>query len=173
MCKYRRTLRRVYKKVCLSSFEFELIEPITGNAVVEIYREDANKLARQISADVAFVNPPYNSRQYSRFYPVMETIARWDKPLLSGKAMKPPLENMSEYCKVNAPIVFNDWIQNLNVRYIVVTYNNTYDSKSSSSRNKITLNQIKEILNYRGVTAALMPVKPKAKTTRNIFSLQR
>lgn len=140
------------KKGCPSNFDFELIEPVVGNAVVEIYREDANKLARRISADVAFVDPPYNSRQYSRFYHVMETIAKWDKPPLSGKAMKPPLENMSEYCRVNAPIVFNDLIQNLNVRYIVVTYNNTYDSKSSSSRNKITLNQIKEILNYRGNT---------------------
>lgn len=140
------------KKGCPSSFEFELIEPVVGDAVVEIYREDANKLARRISADVAFVDPPYNSRQYSRFYHVMETIAKWDKPPLSGKAMKPPLENMSEYCRVNAPIVFNDLIQNLHVRYIVVTYNNTYDSKSSSSRNKITLDQIKEILNSRGNT---------------------
>lgn len=140
------------RKISSSSFKFELVEPIVGDAVVDIYREDANKLARRVSADVAFVDPPYNSRQYSRFYHVMETIAKWDKPPLSGKAMKPPLENMSEYCRVNAPIVFNDLIQNLHVRYIVVTYNNTYDSKSSSSRNKITLDQIKEILNSRGNT---------------------
>ena len=140
------------KKAFKTSFVFELIEPIISEAEVKIYREDANLLARRICADVAFVDPPYNSRQYSRFYHVMETIAKWDKPTLSGKAMKPPLENMSEYCRVNAPIVFNDLIQNLKVRYIVVTYNNTYDSRSSSSRNKITLERIKEILNLRGKT---------------------
>lgn len=140
------------KKSCQSNFVFELIEPIKSETDVTIYREDANELARRVFADVAFVDPPYNSRQYSRFYHVLETIVKWDKPLLSGTAMKPPLENMSEYSRVNAPIVFNDLIQNLKVRYIVVTYNNTYDSKSSSSRNKITLEQIKEILNSRGKT---------------------
>ena len=140
------------KGACQSNFVFELIEPIVSDAEVRIYREDANKLARRIFADIAFVDPPYNSRQYSRFYHVPETIVKWDKPLLSGKAMKPPLENMSEYSKVNAPNVFNDLIQSLRVRYIIVTYNNTYDSKSSSSRNKITLEQIREILDSRGKT---------------------
>ena len=140
------------KKSCHSNFIFELIEPVVSETDVVIYRKDANELARRVSADVAFVDPPYNSRQYSRFYHVLETIVKWDKPLLSGTAMKPPLENMSEYSRVNAPIVFADLIWNLKVRYIVVTYNNTYDSKSSSSRNKITLEQIKEILNSRGKT---------------------
>lgn len=140
------------KKSCRSNFVFELIEPIVSETDVTIYREDANELARRISADVAFVDSPYNSRQYSRFYHVLETIVKWDKPRLSGVAMKPPLENMSEYSRVNAPIVFADLIRNLKVRYIVVTYNNTYDSKSSSSRNKITLEQIKGILNSRGKT---------------------
>ena len=140
------------KKACQSQFVFELIEPIASRNKVEIYREDANELARKVSADIAFVDPPYNSRQYSRFYHVIETIVKWDKPQLSGKAMKPPVENMSEYSRVNAPIVFNDLIQNLKVRYIVTTYNNTYDSKNSSSRNKITLEQIQEILGSRGNT---------------------
>ena len=140
------------KKACQSHFVFELIEPIASKANVEIYREDANQLARKVTADIAFVDPPYNSRQYSRFYHVIETIVKWDKPKLSGTAMKPPVENMSEYSRVNAPIVFNDLIQNLKVRYIVTTYNNTYDSKSSSSRNKITLEQIQESLNSRGNT---------------------
>ena len=140
------------KEACQSRFIFELIEPIVSETEVTIYREDANKLARRVCAEIAFVDPPYNSRQYSRFYHVPEMIVKWDKPSLGGKAMKPPLENMSEYSKVNAPNVFNDLIQNLQVRYIVVTYNNTYDSKSSSSRNKITLEQIREILGSRGKT---------------------
>jgi len=140
------------KKSCQSNFVFELIEPVMSETDVTIYREDANELARRVSADVAFVDPPYNSRQYSRFYHVMETVVKWDKPRLRGTAMKPPVENMSEYSRVNASIVFSDLIRNLKVRYIVVTYNNTYDSKSSSSRNKITLDQIKLILDSRGKT---------------------
>ena len=135
-----------------SSFMFELIEPIQTQNNITIYRTDSNELAKSVSADIAFIDPPYNSRQYSRFYHVMETIVKWDKPKLVGTAMKPPEENMSNYCRNSAPAVFEDLIKNLNVKYIVVTYNNTYDSKSSSSRNKITLEQITEILKAKGET---------------------
>ena len=66
--------------------------------------------------------------------------------------MKPDAANMSEYCRNSAPAVFNDLIQKINAKYIVVTYNNTYSSKSTSSQNKITLEQILEILKNRGTT---------------------
>lgn len=135
-----------------SEFVYELIEPIQCNNRIKIYREDSNELAKKVVADVAFIDPPYNSRQYSRFYHVMETITKWEKPELSGIAMKPPEENMSNYCRNSAPKVFAELIENLKAKYIVVTYNNTYDSKSSSSRNKITLEQIKEILEKKGKT---------------------
>lgn len=80
----------------------------------------------------------------------METIVKWDKPELMGVARKPKEENMSDYCRNSAPMVFKDLVDNLNVNYIAVTYNNTYHSKSSSSRNKITLEQITEILENKG-----------------------
>ena len=136
------------------SFYFDLINPkkIDNEKLIEIYREDSNKLVDEIKADIAYIDPPYNSRQYSRFYHVMENIVLWKKPKLYGIAMKPEEENMSEYCKVSAPVAFNDLIQKLNVKYIVVSYNNTYDSKSSSSKNKITLDEIETILSNKGET---------------------
>lgn len=135
-------------------FVYDLINPkeINSNKLIEIYQKDSNKLSKEIKADVAYIDPPYNSRQYSRFYHVIENIAQWKKPKLYGTAMKPKEENMSDYCKVTAPVAFNDLIQNLNVKYIVVSYNNTYDSKSSSSKNKITLDEIETILSNKGET---------------------
>lgn len=141
------------KEKIKDSFIFELITPLNiSGKEIEIYREDANELVRKVSADIAFIDPPYNSRQYSRFYHVLESIVKWDKPELEGVAMKPPVENMSEYSKTRAPEVFDDLIKNLNVKYIVVTYNNTYKSKSSSSKNKITHEQIQQSLNNVGDT---------------------
>lgn len=134
------------------AFHFDLVLPVKTDTRIYIYRQDANELVHNIYSDVAFVDPPYNSRQYSRFYHLPETIIKWDKPVLSGTAMKPPRENMSDYCRNSAPKVFEDLIMNLNTKYIVVTYNNTYDSKSSSSRNKIALEEIKTILEKRGAT---------------------
>ena len=47
-------------------------------------------------------------------------------------------------------IPIEDLITSLNCKYIVVSYNNTYNSKSSSSKNKITLEDIKRILEKKG-----------------------
>ncbi len=135
------------------AFVFKLIAPVdVAGKRISVYRKDANELAPKVDADIAFIDPPYNSRQYSRFYHVLETLIKWDKPELYGVAMKPKEENMSEYCRASASRAFEDLIKKLNCKYIVVTYNNTYKSKSSSSVNKISFEQILEILNNRGHT---------------------
>ena len=143
-------------------FQFELIKPLnTSHKKIEIYREDTNQLVKRVKADICYIDPPYNSRQYSRFYHVLENIAEWNKPKLYGVAMKPRAQKMSDYCRVSAPIVFADLINNLQTKYIVVSYNNTYDSKSSSSRNKITLEEIQDTLATKG--------KVKKFNTRHAF----
>jgi len=132
-------------------FKFNLIEPFTlEQTTFHIFHEDANKLAKHVTADIIYVDPPYNSRQYCQFYHIYETIVRWDNPELFGVALKPQGKHLSDYCRVNAPQVFTDLIANLNCKYIVVSYNNTYNSKSNSSRNKITLEQIESTLATRG-----------------------
>jgi adenine-specific DNA-methyltransferase len=135
-------------------FVYGIIEPIKTDKRFKIFLENANNLARKIKEDVIYIDPPYNSRQYSRFYHVLETLAKWDSPNLYGKALKPQpnLETTSDYCKTNAPNAFSDLIKSLDCKYIVVSYNNTYNPKSNSSKNKITLNQIKTTLRSRGKT---------------------
>ena len=132
-------------------FNFDFIKPFTmQDKQIEIYREDANILAKKIECDVAYIDPPYNSRQYSRFYHVLETLVQWDNPKLTGVALKRPAENMSEYCRSGAREAFADLINSLNCKYIVVSYNNTYNSKSSSSKNKLDLEDIRLILQRKG-----------------------
>lgn len=119
---------------------------------VEIYREDANELAKNLHCDVIYIDPPYNSRQYCRFYHLYETLVKWDKPKLFGVALKPVPENMSLYCSVRAVEAFKDLVTSIDAKYIVVSYNNTYNSKSNSSENKIKLEQIQSILEGLGNT---------------------
>ena len=59
---------------------------------------------------------------------------------------------MSDYCRVKAFQAFADLVSHIDARYIVVSYNNTYKSKSSSSENKIKLEQIEEVLGRCGET---------------------
>lgn len=132
-------------------FVFDLINPYdTKGKDIVITRYDANEYARDLKCDIVYIDPPYNSRQYSRFYHVLENIAFWEKPMLYGEALKPAPQNMSEYCRSSAPLVFKKLIDSLNCKYIVVSYNNTYKSKSSSSKNKITLEEIRNILENKG-----------------------
>lgn len=118
----------------------------------EIYREDSNVLVKKIKGDIAYIDPPYNSRQYSRFYHIYENLIKWEKPKLFGVALKPEPENMSKYCTVEAKNTFKELVNNLDVKYLAVSYNNTYKSKSKSSENKIKLEEIQEILEEIGPT---------------------
>ena len=127
------------------------IDPIEVKDVL-IFKEDANLLAKKIKTDIVYIDPPYNSRQYSRFYHVLETLVKWDKPTLHGVALKPEPENMSDYCRTTAKDKLAELVKDLDAKYLVVSYNNTYDSKSNSSQNKITLKEIQDILNSKGKT---------------------
>jgi len=118
----------------------------------KIYQEDANELVRNIKGDIAYIDPPYNSRQYSRFYHIYENLVQWKKPKLYGVALKPEPENMSKYCTVQAKNVFKDLVENLDVKYLAISYNNTYKSKSKSSANKIKYEEIVDILKNVGET---------------------
>lgn len=137
------------------TFKFELITPydtLQINKKFSIFRKDANELASEVKSDIVYIDPPYSSRQYSRFYHVLENITKWQKPELFGTALKPAPENMSEYCSSSAKLAFADLVSKLDCKYIVVSYNNTYNSKSKSSENKILLEDIMDILSKRGVT---------------------
>lgn len=141
----------IKKTITRKGFHFDLINSHSYNNV-DIYRADANQLAKELHADLVYIDPPYNSRQYSRFYHVYENLIEWTKPKLYGTAMKPKPENMSEYCRSDALQVFTDLIESLDTNYIVVSYNNTYNSKSKSSKNRIELSDLKEVLTNRGET---------------------
>lgn len=141
----------IKNKEIKDKFEFNLITPYnTSMNNIIISRKYANELVTTLNEDIVYIDPPYNSRQYSRFYHILENITIWKKPELFGTALKPAPENMSNYCRKSAKKEFNDLIEKLNCKYIIVSYNNTYNSKSKSSENKILYDDIINILNNKG-----------------------
>ena len=141
----------IKKEIKHQDFKMQMVD-VKRLPGAEIHQEDANLLARNIHVDVVYMDPPYNSRQYSRFYHVYENLVQWKKPELYGTALKPKEENMSDYCRVSALKVFTDLVSHADTRYFVVSYNNTYHSKSKSSENKIKLEEIEDVLNKCGRT---------------------
>ena len=119
----------------------------------DIYIEDANQLVRHIYADIVYIDPPYNARQYVNFYHVLENVARWNKPTeFEGNSMKFKRNELkSGYCRLNtATSLFDDLITNLKCKLIVVSYSNTYKAGSISSVNTISSDDIIRILSKRG-----------------------
>lgn len=122
-----------------------------NNANNEVYKEDANQLIRKISCDVLYIDPPYNSRQYSDAYHLLENLASWKKPSVYGKAKKMDRAHIkSDYCLNSAPKAFADLIANANCKHILVSYNNTGESKDGRSNARISDERIINILKTRG-----------------------
>lgn len=86
-----------------------------------VYCADSNMIASDESVDVAYLDPPYNSRQYCDAYHLLENVARWEKPQVFGIAKKMDRTQMkSNYCKsVEAAKALRDLVLKLNSRYIL------------------------------------------------------
>lgn len=113
------------KKTAKKEFQLKLLPVISGNKG-KVYNENANELVKKINGDVLYLDPPYNLRQYCSNYHVLETIAKYDSPELSGITGLRNSENQkSKFCsKLTAAEVFNDLIKNADFKYIFLSYNN-------------------------------------------------
>ncbi len=121
---------------------------LEGNGGNEVYNEDANQLLRRLAADVLYLDPPYNSRQYIDCYHVLENIMRWDKPKLYGKTRKFRREQLkSRYSRKNqAAGALAELVQAARARHIYLSYN---------SEGLISDAEIEEILASRGPVEVL------------------
>lgn len=108
--------------------DLELKEPtiIKSNHNCLSFNQDANKLANNIYADITYIDPPYNERQYLPNYHVLETIARYDYPIITGiSGMRQYESQKSDFCKKNkACDALNNLISNLQSQYVIMSYNN-------------------------------------------------
>ncbi|WP_407537896.1 DNA adenine methylase [Cetobacterium somerae] len=118
----------------------------------EIYCKDANELVREIEADIAYLDPPYNSRQYCDLYHLLENIVGGESYELEGKALKfkERVKSKSKYSTAQATAVFKDLIYNLKCKYILVSYTYKKDNDTERSKNKISYDTLIKILKTRG-----------------------
>ncbi len=123
----------------------------SNNKNNEVYREDTNELVKKISCDVLYIDPPYNSRQYSDAYHLLENLAEWKKPEVVGIGKKMDRSHIkSNYCLKSATQAFADLINNANCKHILFSYNNTGNSKDGRSNARISDDDILQILNNKG-----------------------
>ena len=115
------------------------------------YNKDANELVKNIDCDLLYLDPPYNSRQYSDAYHLLENIASWEKPEVFGVARKMDRKAIkSSYCTIEATSKFKELIENTNAKYILLSYNNMSEKGDDRSNAKISDKDILEILGRKG-----------------------
>lgn len=137
------------------TFEYKLIKIVNNfNHLATFYRGDANKIIKTNDfpfVDCVYCDPPYNSRNYSDLYHVLENVAEWEKPNVDGVARKMDRSAIkSEYCSKNAARAFEDLVLNLKCKYIVLSYNNTGNKADGRSNARISDEEIIRILKLRG-----------------------
>lgn len=122
------------------------------NANNRIYCANSNDIAGLEEVDIAYLDPPYNSRQYCDAYHLLENVALWTKPKVFGIARKMDRTNMkSKYCKsMEAAIALDDLVKKLKCRYILFSYNNNGKKLQCRSNAKLTDEEIINILSKRG-----------------------
>ena len=143
-----------YRKGATFEKELELYVPLAkvNNSIYnQCFNKDANELVKEIRADLVYIDPPYNSRQYCDAYHILENIALWKKPEVFGVAKKMDRSQMkSSYCTNKASAAFEDLINNINANYILFSYNNMAGKGNDRSNAKIPDRDILRILNSKG-----------------------
>jgi adenine-specific DNA-methyltransferase len=142
-----------YRKVDIRSKQL-LLRPLATskrNMQAQIFKADANDLVRKITADVVYIDPPYNSRQYSDSYHLLENVACWKREAVYGVAKKINREHIkSRYSMKTAGSAFSDLINNIRAKYILVSYNDMGTNGDPRSQSRISDNEIMSALERRG-----------------------
>jgi adenine-specific DNA-methyltransferase len=105
------------------------------------FNRDANELIEEIECDALYLDPPYNHRQYGANYHVLETIAVYDNPKLTGVTGMRDYQR-SRYCQPRAAReALEHLIASARAKHILMSYND---------EGVLSLDEIRRILSLRG-----------------------
>lgn len=122
--------------------QVELVEEIIPGKRGKSTNAKAEDLIKEISGDILYLDPPYNTRQYSSKYHVLETIARMDDPKVHGKTvMRDDCERSVFSSKKTVYDALEQIISNAKFKFIFMSYND---------EGILSLEQIKEIFEKYG-----------------------
>lgn len=100
--------------------------PHKKGAEGKAYKRDSNSLITEISGDILYLDPPYNTRQYGANYHVPNYIVNYDNFSIREDSKSALGDyNKSPYSqKSNVAEAFENLIASANYKHIFVSYNN-------------------------------------------------
>lgn len=113
---------RALKEFKIIPLEINETDKIYDN---EIYNINTNKLIREISGDIAYIDPPYTITQYTNSYHLLETVAKYDYPNIFGKTGRRSNRELSGYSNKGKVIEeFEDLFRQIQFTHVLVSYSN-------------------------------------------------
>lgn len=73
------------KKSASKALVLEAAPFIEDDSLHLVFNKDSNELIKEISGDILYLDPPYNQRQYSAYYHLLNTITQYDEFTPKGK----------------------------------------------------------------------------------------
>lgn len=104
------------------------------------YNSTAESLTKTVTADICYIDPPYNGRQYSSNYHILETIAKYDSPTIKGVTgiREFDKEQVSDFCKKRKVLqAFEQVIKQADCKHLIISY---------SSDGLLSVEKIKQLL---------------------------
>lgn len=128
---------------------FPDVLPASPHGRCRALNEDAINIASHISADIVYLDPPYNQHSYLGNYHIWESLVRWDKPDVYGVACK-RVDVKSRKSEFNLKPRFRDAlaqiVRQVQCRLLVVSFNN---------EGYIARNEMEALLSERGPVSVL------------------
>lgn len=115
---------KTWDKRALNPLKLRTLDVKNNNQNNKAYNKDALQLINEIEADIVYIDPPYNTRQYAPNYHVLETIALHDKPTLRGiTGMRDYTNQKSNFSyKRKAFSAMEELLQQVKAKHIVLSY---------------------------------------------------
>lgn len=114
---------RAMKEFVLEPLDMKQCEQMHENNIV--YCDNTNDLIRKITGDIAYIDPPYTTTQYTNSYHLLETVARYDYPELFGKTGRRVKRELSAYSNKQQVIYeFEDLFRQIQFEHVLVSYSN-------------------------------------------------
>ena len=104
----------------------EMVNNLLAKNKHTTYNNDVREIISGINCDILYLDPPYNERDYSMYYHVLETISLYNNPSLNDNKTGTKKEyKRSKWCMKKDCITELDYvIANTSAKCVVMSYNN-------------------------------------------------
>lgn len=115
---------KIWRSMALKDLKLEKPNFIQGGQIDFHVDDVLNFVKKNDKADIVYLDPPYNTRQYPAYFSTLESIVVNDKQKLNGKTGLRNYENQKSKFSIKKDVKeeFKKLIDNIKANYIVMSY---------------------------------------------------